>query len=91
MSFSASSVQAAATIALVDGIAGMMFFVTPCVSWYVTPCEVNDNQVRALDRASVGGRDGQDDVLCDARDLVRHALRSKEGNPGFCICPDCRW
>lgn len=38
MSLSASSVQAAATMALVDGIAGMMFFVTPCVSWYVTPC-----------------------------------------------------
>ena len=38
MSFSASSVQTAATMALVDGIAGMMFLVTPCVSWYVTPC-----------------------------------------------------
>ena len=38
MSFSASSVHTAATMALVDGIAGMMFLVTPCVSWYVTPC-----------------------------------------------------
>jgi hypothetical protein len=38
MSFSASSVHTAATMAFVDGIAGMMFLVTPCVSWYVTPC-----------------------------------------------------
>ena len=38
MSFSASSVHTAAKMAFVDGIVGMMFFVTPCVSWYVTPC-----------------------------------------------------
>ncbi len=36
--FSTSSVHAAATMALVDAMAGMMFFTTPCVSWYVTPC-----------------------------------------------------
>ena len=38
--FSTSSVHAAATMALVDAMAGMMFFTTPCVSWYVTPCAV---------------------------------------------------
>ena len=52
MSLSASSVQAAATMALVDGIAGMMFFVTPCVSWYVTPCA----RTRVVGRRSVPGR-----------------------------------
>ena len=38
MSFSASNVHAAATMALVDAIAGMMFFTTPPVSCQVTPC-----------------------------------------------------
>ena len=38
MSFSASSVHAAATMALVDAMAGMMFFTTPPVSCHVTPC-----------------------------------------------------
>ena len=38
MSLSASSVHAAATIALVDAMAGMMFFTTPPVSCQVTPC-----------------------------------------------------
>ena len=38
MSLSASSVHAAATIALVDAMAGMMFFTTPPVSCHVTPC-----------------------------------------------------
>ncbi len=42
MSLRASRVHAAATMALVDGMAGMMFFVTPCVSWYVTPCSPQD-------------------------------------------------
>jgi hypothetical protein len=32
MSFSASRVHTAATMAFVDGIARMMFLVTPCVS-----------------------------------------------------------
>ena len=38
MSLSASSVHAAATTALVDAMAGMMFFTTPPVSCQVTPC-----------------------------------------------------
>ena len=38
MSFSASSVHAAATMALVEAMAGMMFFTTPPVSCQVTPC-----------------------------------------------------
>ena len=34
---SVSSVHDAATMAFVDGIAGMMLFTTPCVCVYVTP------------------------------------------------------
>lgn len=39
MILSASSTQAAEMMALVEAMAGMMFFTTPCVSWYVTPCK----------------------------------------------------
>ena len=35
--FRASKVQAAAMMAFVEAIAGMMFFTTPAVSWSVTP------------------------------------------------------
>lgn len=34
----ASRTQAAAIMAFVEATAGMMFFTTPCVYWYVTPC-----------------------------------------------------
>lgn len=37
MSFRASRVHAPATMAFVEAMAGMMFFTTPWVSWYVTP------------------------------------------------------
>lgn len=40
MSLSVSSAQAAAMMALVDAMAGMMFLTTPPVSCHVTPCPV---------------------------------------------------
>jgi hypothetical protein len=31
-------------MALVEAMAGMMFFTTPCVSWKVTPCKRQQSQ-----------------------------------------------
>jgi hypothetical protein len=46
-------------MAFVDAMAGMMFFTTPWVSWYVTPCSnnkplcVQQDRQRHLSRASI--------------------------------------
>ena len=45
-SFSASSAHAAAMMAFVDAIAGMMFFTTPPVSCHVTPCAAGGRYVQ---------------------------------------------
>ena len=84
MSFSASSVHAAATMALVDAMAGMMFFTTPPVSCQVTPCA----GFTVKGGIRVGGRGGRDDVLHHAaRQLPVHALRSPCIRPGQAAGP----